>query len=77
VQIPHDLNLIKKMDLGLARGWRESTRDIFETYFRRGYVLTSFARSTDPQVPNIYKIERTVLPTTSEFSSWVGGVGKE
>ena len=77
VQIPHDLNLIKKMDLGLARGWRESTRDIFETYFRRGYVLTSFARSTGPQVPNIYKIERTVLPTTSEFSSWVGGVGKE
>jgi predicted GNAT superfamily acetyltransferase len=77
VQIPHDLNLIKKMDLGLARGWRESTRDIFETYFRRGYVLTSFARSTGPQVPNIYKIERTVLSTSSEFSSWVGGVGKE
>jgi predicted GNAT superfamily acetyltransferase len=77
VQIPYDLNTIKKMDLGIARGWRESTRDIFETYFRRGYVVTSFARSTGSQVPNIYKIERTVLPTTSDFSAWVGGVREE
>jgi predicted GNAT superfamily acetyltransferase len=77
VQIPYDLNTIKKMDLGIARGWRESTRDIFETYFRRGYVVTSFASSTGPQVPNIYKMERTVLPTTSDFSAWVGGVSEE
>jgi predicted GNAT superfamily acetyltransferase len=77
VQIPHDLNLIKKMDLGVARGWRESTRDIFETYFRRGYVVTSFARSTDPLIPNIYKIEQVTLPTSSDFSSWVGGVREE
>ena len=77
VQIPHDLNLIKKLDLGVARGWRESTRDIFETYFLRGYVVTSFARSTGPGVPNIYKIERIELATVSEFSSWVGGVSKE
>jgi predicted GNAT superfamily acetyltransferase len=77
VQIPHDLNLIKKTDLGLARGWRESTRDIFETYFRRGYVTTGFARSTGPEIPNIYKLEMIDLPTTSEFSAWVGGVTEE
>jgi predicted GNAT superfamily acetyltransferase len=77
VQIPHDLNLIKKTDLGLARGWRESTRDIFETYFRRGYVTTGFARSTSPEIPNIYKLESINHPTTSEFSAWVGGVTEE
>ena len=77
VQIPHDLNLIKKTDLSLARGWRESTRDIFETYFRRGYVTTGFARSTDPEIPNIYKLEIIDHPTTSEFSAWVGGVTEE
>jgi predicted GNAT superfamily acetyltransferase len=71
------LNIIKKMDLSLARGWRESTRDIFETYFRRGYIVTSFARSTGQHIPNIYKLERIELPTTSEFSLWVGGVHKE
>jgi predicted GNAT superfamily acetyltransferase len=77
VQVPPDLNLIKKSDLSIARGWRESTRDIFETYFRRGYVLTGFARSGSPQIPNIYKLERIILPTTSDFSSWVGGVRQE
>jgi predicted GNAT superfamily acetyltransferase len=74
VQIPPDLNLIKRIDLNIARGWRESTRDIFETYFRQGYVVTGFARCFSPQVPNIYKLEKIVLPTTSDFSSWVGGV---
>jgi predicted GNAT superfamily acetyltransferase len=77
VQIPHDLNLIKKMDLNIARGWRESTRDIFETYFRRGYVTTGFARSTGPEIPNIYKLEHIDHPTTSEFSAWLGGVTEE
>lgn len=77
VQIPYDLNMIKKMDLGLARGWRESTRDIFETYFRRGYVVTGFARSTGAHIPNIYKIEQAELPTTSDFSSWMIGVREE
>lgn len=74
VQIPPDLNNIKKMDLNIARGWRESTRDIFETYFRLGYVLTGFARSNNAQTPNIYKLEQIELPTTSDFSSWVTGV---
>jgi predicted GNAT superfamily acetyltransferase len=77
VQIPPDLNAIKRLDLGVARGWRESTRDIFETYFRRGYVVTGFARSTGLQMPNIYKLEKITLPTTSDFSSWVTGVRPE
>ena len=77
VQIPPDLDLIKKIDLNIARGWRESTRDIFETYFRQGYVVTGFARATTPQTPNIYKIEKVELSTTSTFSSWVGGVHKD
>ncbi len=74
VQNPPDLNVIKKVDLSIARGWRESTRDIFETYFRRGYVITGFARSTEPQMPNIYKLERIEHPTTSDFSFWVSGI---
>lgn len=76
VQIPPDLNLIKRIDLNLARGWRESTRDIFETYFHRGYIVTGFARCHTPQTPNIYRLEKIVLPTSSDFSSWVGGVQK-
>lgn len=74
VQIPPDLNAIKKVDLNLARGWRESTRDIFETYFWRGYVINGFARSNGPGTPNIYRMERVVLSTTSDFPAWVSGV---
>jgi predicted GNAT superfamily acetyltransferase len=74
VQIPPDLNVIKKIDLNIARGWRESTRDVFETYFRRGYAVTGFARSTDPQTPNIYKLEKGELTSSSDFPSWVHGV---
>jgi len=77
IQIPPDLNLIKRIDLSIARGWRESTRDIFETYFQRGYIITGFARCTMPQTPNVYKMEKIVLPTTSDFSAWVGGVRKQ
>jgi predicted GNAT superfamily acetyltransferase len=77
VQNPPDLNAIKKVDLNIARGWRESTRDIFETYFKRGYVVTGFGRSTEPQMPNIYKIEKITLPTSSDFSSWETGVRDE
>lgn len=74
VQIPPDLNLIKKSDLSVARGWRESTRDIFETYFRRGYVVTGFARSDDPQTPSLYKLAKKEMSTSSDFLSWVHGV---
>ncbi|MDM8518656.1 hypothetical protein QUF64_01310 [Anaerolineales bacterium HSG6] len=74
VQIPPDLNLIKKNDLSIARGWRESTRDVFETYFQRGYAVTGFARSTDPRTPNIYKMEKGELANSSDFPSWAHGV---
>lgn len=74
IQNPPSLNAVKKIDLDAARRWRESTRDIFETYFQRGYIITGFARSFEPQVPNIYKMERIEHPTTSDFSSWVRGV---
>jgi predicted GNAT superfamily acetyltransferase len=77
VQIPPDLNIIKRVDLSIARGWRESTRDIFETYFKRGYVVTGFARSTETQMPNVYKMEKLILQTSSDFSSWVTGVRHE
>ncbi len=74
VQIPPDLDLIKKVDLDVARGWRESTRDIFETYFQRGYVMNGFARSTGPQIPSLYRLEKGQMSTSSDFPSWVHGV---
>ena len=43
VEIPDDLDALKKADLRLAQRWREATRDVFLAYFKKGYVVHGFA----------------------------------
>jgi predicted GNAT superfamily acetyltransferase len=74
VQVPPDLQRIKRYDLGIARAWREITRIVFETYFRRGYVVTGFASSMQPRLPNLYRLERKSFPAPIDFSAWADGV---
>ncbi|MFQ5612080.1 MAG: GNAT family N-acetyltransferase [Anaerolineae bacterium] len=74
VQVPSDLQAIKRTDLTVARGWRTMTRQIFEHYFRRGYVVTGFASSRKPGTPNIYKLENVSFPAPIDFSSWATGI---
>jgi len=74
VQVPPDLQVIKKRDLSIARGWRITTRTIFESYFRRGYTITGFASYKTPNAPNIYKLEHKSFPSTIDFSSWTSGL---
>lgn len=38
IQIPAHFQAIKTADMGLARAWREHTRDLFEAAFARGYT---------------------------------------
>jgi len=77
VQVPPNLQAIKCRDLGVARGWRDITRAIFETYFRRGYVVTGFAGSLQPSLPNLYRLERRSFPALIDFSAWAGGVSEK
>jgi predicted GNAT superfamily acetyltransferase len=44
VEIPVSIQAIRKADLALAVDWRRKTREIFETYFERGYVAVDFDR---------------------------------
>jgi predicted GNAT superfamily acetyltransferase len=74
VQVPPDLQSIKRTDLTVARGWRKITRGIFETYFRRGYVITGFASSRQPRTANLYKLENVSFPSPIDFSSWATGI---
>ena len=41
-QIPSDFNTLKEKDTGLARAWRLFTREVFETAFSSGYIVTDF-----------------------------------
>ncbi len=45
VEIPNDLQAIKKTNMTLAMDWRVKTRELFETYFARGYQAIDFVRA--------------------------------
>jgi len=74
VEVPKFFNTIKRRDLKVARGWRDMTRDIFESYFRRGYVVTGFATSDGPNTPNVYKMEKISFPSPLDYFSWAKGL---
>lgn len=42
VEIPPDFMALKTADLALARDWRFFTREVFETCFAAGYIVTDF-----------------------------------
>jgi predicted GNAT superfamily acetyltransferase len=45
VEIPNDLQAIKKTNMVLALDWRNKTRELFEAYFARGYEAIDFVRA--------------------------------
>lgn len=45
VEIPNDLQAIKKTNMALAQEWRMKTRELFEAYFARGYEVIDFVRA--------------------------------
>jgi len=41
-EIPSDFNALKQADFSLARDWRFFTREVFETAFAAGFIVTDF-----------------------------------
>ena len=41
-EIPSDINAVKEADFALARDWRFFSRELFETAFTAGYLITDF-----------------------------------
>ena len=41
-EIPSDFNALKDADFALARDWRFFSREVFETAFAAGYIVTDF-----------------------------------
>jgi predicted GNAT superfamily acetyltransferase len=42
VEIPAEFQAIKSVDMDLAHAWRMHTREIFQCYFERGYIVDGF-----------------------------------
>lgn len=47
VEIPANFQEIKRADLALAQRWRMHTRDLFETLFASGFLVTDFVPHVD------------------------------
>ena len=63
VEIPNDLQAIKKANMPLAQEWRLKTREAFEAYFARGYEVVDFVRAGEVWGPtraahNWYVLQR-------------------
>jgi predicted GNAT superfamily acetyltransferase len=41
-EVPSDFGAVKDADFALARDWRFFSREVFETAFARGYIVTDF-----------------------------------
>jgi predicted GNAT superfamily acetyltransferase len=41
-EIPNDFGALKEADFSLARDWRFFSRELFETAFSEGYIVTDF-----------------------------------
>jgi predicted GNAT superfamily acetyltransferase len=48
IEIPDDIDALKKVDLALAQRWREASREAFVESFEKGFVVHGFA--TLPEV---------------------------
>jgi predicted GNAT superfamily acetyltransferase len=58
IEIPADINLLKSIDLGLARGWRAQTRVTFQSAFEQNYTVVEFSRWSDTREHVAYILKR-------------------
>jgi predicted GNAT superfamily acetyltransferase len=61
VEIPESIRAIKQADMGLARHWRGTLREIFQSYFARSYHAAGFYRLPgDGRVRHCFLLESRV-----------------
>ncbi len=56
MEIPSDFLKLKEADFELARAWRFFSRDVFETCFSAGYLVTDFVFDTRHNKPRSYYV---------------------
>jgi predicted GNAT superfamily acetyltransferase len=69
VEVPVDIQAMRKENMALAVDWRLKTRDIFETYFARRYVAVDFAREEhEGRKRNLYTLWRSPAGWLTDLS---------
>jgi predicted GNAT superfamily acetyltransferase len=69
LEVPADIQRLKRVDMALALDWRLHVREAFETYFERGYVVTGFkTQGTGEARCNYYLLSQA----TEDLLNWIG-----
>jgi predicted GNAT superfamily acetyltransferase len=69
VEVPVEIQAMRKEDLALAVDWRLKTCEIFETYFARGYIAVDFTREEhEGRQRNLYTLWRAPADWLAELS---------
>ncbi len=62
VEIPADIDAIKRRDLAQAQEWRRRTRSVFLACFRRGYAIAGFATGrVEGKRRSLYVLEKGIV----------------
>ena len=56
VEIPPDFHALKQFDLGVAKSWREHSREVFISLFAAGYLVTDFLFLKGEEQPRSYYV---------------------
>ncbi len=62
IEIPSDINDVKRRDMTVARRWRVKTRILFREYFSKGYTLFRYLRFKRDEWKGIYLLTRGFDP---------------
>jgi len=63
VEIPADMQAIRKDDMALGFAWRAHTRSIFEALFAEGYQVVDFIYEKNAETPrSFYLLDKEVQP---------------
>jgi len=69
LDIPADIQALKKADIDLAMDWRMQVRVAFEAYFAQGYIALDFLSTTAAEERhNRYLLQQA----TPELMAWIG-----
>ncbi len=56
VEIPADFQKIRAKDRALAKLWRDHSREVFQSAFKAGFIVTDFIYLRDEKLPRSYYI---------------------
>jgi predicted GNAT superfamily acetyltransferase len=69
LEVPAEIQYLKRADMALALDWRLRVRDAFEMYFERGYIVTDFVTEREGEARRSAYI---LSSTTLHLRDWIG-----